>query len=97
MIGGQTLNYYNRDLRAFCRWMAKDGRAQSVALATLTKVKNAAVDADQRRAITVDEMRLLVASAANSSRSRCGLSGDERALLYPFTFETGMRPGQIRP
>ena len=94
-IGGQTLNYYIRDFRSFCRWMETDNRASRMAMESLKSVPNAEVDTDQRRAISVDEMRLLVQAAASGGELQ-GLSGDQRALLYRFAFETGIRPGQIR-
>src|SRR3954453_4113536 len=43
----------------------------------------------------VEEMHWLVAAAAASDETLNGLTGEERAILYRFAFETGVRPGQI--
>ena len=94
-ITGPTFNYYVRDLKSFCRWLAKQGKAPAVAMAALEPVKNADTDSESRRPLSVDEMRLLL-SAATTGPVIQGLYGNERALLYRFAFETGMRPGQIR-
>ena len=48
-----------------------------------------------RRELTIDEMRKLLAVTVKAD-DRQGLTGGERALLYRFAFETGLRPGQIR-
>jgi len=95
-ISGTTYNYYVRDLRSFCKWLANQGRAPGLAMQTLQKVGNAGADAERRRALSVDEMHHLVDAAAQSTVIRQGIAGDDRALLYRFAFETGMRPGQIR-
>jgi integrase len=94
-IGGKTLNYYIREIRSFCKWMADNNRAPHVALAKLKPVKNAAVDSEERRALSIDEMKWLLSTTA-AGEDRQGLTGDERALLYRFAFETGIRPKQIR-
>jgi integrase len=94
-ITGKSLNYYIRDMRSFCRWLCKSGRVPSVAMDAMAPVKNADVDSERRRALSVEEMRWLISkTSAGSERQR--LSGTERAFLYRFAFETGMRSGQIR-
>ena len=94
-ISGVTFNYYLRDLRSFCRWLARNGKAPAVALATLEPLKNAEADKVIRRPLSVDEMHWLIAAAVDGG-ARQQMTGDERAMLYRFSFETGMRPGQIR-
>jgi integrase len=96
-IGGATANYYMRELKSFCRWLAKAGHAPDVAMADLEPVTNPEVDGAARRALTSDEMPwLLRTTAAKESPVIQGLTGDERAFLYRFAFETGIRPGQMR-
>ncbi len=94
-ITGTSYNYYVRDFKSFCRWMVKSGRAPAVAMEQLARVKNADADATVRRALSVEEMRRLTETAAAGKPSH-GLTGEERAMLYRFCFETGMRPGQVR-
>jgi integrase len=93
-INGRTINYHVRDVRAFCRWLAKR-LGREVPLVDLRGVDNADADAERRRSLSVAEMLRLCAAAA-AGAVLYGLSGDERALLYRFAFETGIRPGQIR-
>jgi len=94
-ITGLTLNYFVREFKSFCRWMKKEKRAPVVAMEELEKVGNAETDATTRRALSVDEMILLIQSTAQE-RERAGLTGEERGLLYRFCFETGMRPKEAR-
>ena len=94
-ISGRTLNYYVRDFQSFCRWLAKKTRAAVVPMAELAGVDNVDVDSQARRPLSVEEMRRLLDAAASAGVEQ-GLTGDERALLYRFAFETGIRPMQIR-
>jgi integrase len=93
-IGGTSFNYYVRDMRGFCNWLSEQCRVPGLALQALGRVDNADVDADPRRALSVDELRWLIKAAPD--RKRAGLTRDERTLLYRFAFETGIRPGEIR-
>jgi len=94
-INGSTVNKYISDIRSLCRWMVNEGFAPKMALDKLQPVDNADVDVDRRRALSIKEMHRLVDAAAAGEKHH-GLTGDERAILYRFAFETGMRPGQIR-
>ena len=93
-INGTTLNYAARDVRSFCRWLA-DRLGREAPLQKLADVENEEADAQRRRELTPDEMRLLITAAA-AGPVRQGLTGEERAFLYRFSYETGMRPGQVR-
>ena len=93
-IRGKTLNYYVRDFKGFCRWLAKQLGCPPP-MTDLEGVDNAEVDSTARRSLSVEEMRLLLDTAA-AAGAREGLTGEERALHYRFAFETGMRPGQMR-
>lgn len=93
-INGSTYNYAVRDVKGFAKWLAKQ-LGRETPLSDLQPVENAKSDAKDRRELSPDEMRLLIATAAVGGL-RFGLTGDERSLLYQFAFETGMRPGQIR-
>jgi integrase len=94
-INGSTFNKYIGDIKDLCRWMVDEGFAPIMALEKLHSVDNTAVDVDRRRALSIDEMHRLVDTAAAGEKHH-ELTGDERAILYRFAFETGMRPGQIR-
>jgi integrase len=94
-ISGTTANKFIGDIKDLCNWIKEQGFADIVALASLKRIENADADSDRRRALGVEEMPWLVQAAA-SGAVRYGLAGDERAILYRFAFETGIRPGQIR-
>jgi len=94
-ITGTTLNYYIRDFRAFCSWLHETGRAPAVALEELKPIHNADMDAAQRRALSIEELRWLI-FAAEKGPTRYRMHGPERALVYRFCFETGIRPKQVR-
>jgi len=60
------------------------------------KTLNANVDCRrQRRAATAEEMRRLITVAAQGPK-RFGMTGPERALLYRFMAETGLRVNEVR-
>ncbi len=95
-ITGQSVNYYISALKGFARWMVADKRAAESPQAQLAGVGD--VDSDrkrERRALTEDELGRLL-RATETAPFRFGLSGADRARLYRFAFETGMRPKQIR-
>ena len=94
-ISGRTYGYYVREIKSFCRWMVAKGRAASMVLANLKAVNDADADTEERRAFTPDEMRLLLRTAATAGTWK-GYEASERALLYRFAYETGLRPGTIR-
>ena len=95
-IRGTTLNYYVRDFKGFCRWLAKQLGCPTP-MGDLEAVENAQTDSEVRRELSVDEMVMLLRTAvAADSPVVQGLTGEERALLYRFAFETGIRPRQIR-
>jgi integrase len=93
-INGSTVNKYIGDVQHFCRWLAEQGFAPRVALTNLELLENDESDSDRRRALSIAEMHRLVDAAAAGEKHH-GLTGDERAILYRFAFETGMRPGQM--
>ncbi len=91
-INGTTANKFIGDIQDFCRWLKDQGFVEYAA--QLESLDTTEIDEDHRRALSVDEMHRLVGAAASASRHH-GLTGDERAILYRFAVETGIRPGQI--
>lgn len=94
-INGATFNHYIGAVKGFCRWLAKEGKAPTIALASLEKVDNPDMDAKPRRELSVGELDWLV-GAAEKGRDRFKVNGAERALLYRVSFYTGLRPGTVR-
>lgn len=96
-IGGQTFNYHISAIKGFCRWMIGDNRASVHPFVGLQGVGDAESDAThERRALSLDEMRLLLSTTTTKSVNRYGIIAADRARLYRFAYESGMRPNQIR-
>ena len=103
-IGGQTVNYHIQAVRSFASWM----RPSAPPLAGLHRVRGADVDRQETRTLAPEEMRCLIAAAdpvaidrksgkqVHAGTTWRGFAPADRALLYRFAYETGMRPGQIR-
>jgi integrase len=94
-IGGKTARYYVQAIGQFCRWMVRDRRARSNPLTELEGVLHADVDSEERRALTLEEMRWLL-KGAKARGAASGLTAAERILLYRVAYETGFRAGQLR-
>lgn len=95
-FGSRTRNYYVQAVKQFCKWMVENRRAPESPLRFLKREKG--VKADQRharRAFTEDELRTLLAFA-EQDLSRFDVSGPDRAMLYRFAAETGMRSNEVR-
>ncbi len=92
-LSSQTRHYYAQAVRQFCRWMVRNGRAEASPVEHLPSVK--VVPTFERRAATPDEFRKLLESTRGAGPSY-GLTGAERAMLYRFAAETGLRANEIR-
>ena len=87
----QTTNYYLSHLKSFCRWLVKDRRTGENPVAHL-EAGNAEVDRrHDRRELTADELRALLAAARASTRTFRGLTGWDRFHLYATACGTGFR------
>lgn len=104
-ISKQTFNFYLGNLKQFCRWMRKNRRASDNPIEHLDRLNTADDRRHDRRALTEDELRRLVAAAeagptlSGRYKKRGGgwnMTGPERALLYRLAVETGLRAGEIR-
>ncbi len=82
-------------MKGFCRWMLDTGQATENPVRSLRKLNEKADARRQRRAATPDELRRLLA-ATITEPERFGMSGAERALLYRFCSETGLRANEVR-
>src|SRR5262249_4609040 len=78
----QTLNYYLRSVKQFCRWATRDRRSPDNPLIHLQSW-NARLDRrHDRRALTMEEINFLLATTRTSSWVYRGLTGPDRAVLY---------------
>jgi integrase len=81
-----------QSFKGFAKWAEKTGRIPFSPLNALQKIT--ITDATERRAISLEEMRLLLAWVETSDPWR-KISGAERALIYRFAVETGLRRSEI--
>lgn len=81
--------------KSFCLWVVSTGLASESPLRTLRTVNQAADRCHERRAATADELRKLIAATAQGPE-RYGMTGQERALLYQFMAQTGLRVNEVR-
>jgi integrase len=94
-ISIQTSNFYLQAIRQFARWMVRDRRATENPLDHL-QGGNVKLDRrHDRRALTWDEVQVLI-KTAEMGPVRFGMTGTDRAMLYRFTVETGLRAGELR-
>jgi integrase len=91
----QTSNFYLAAAKQFGKWMIREGRAS---LSPLEHLRGLNVETDrrhERRALSADELRRIVAAAHNGPEVY-GMPGPERALLYRLAVETGLRSNELR-
>ena len=94
-ISIQTSNGYLQAFKAFCRWMHRENRTPENPVSHLQGL-NAQIDRrHDRRALTVEECKLLLRVTATESK-RFGMTGLERALLYRTALESGLRANELR-
>ena len=98
-ISAQTFNFYLQAVKQFCRWMVKDRRASESPLDHL-KGLNVKIDRrHDRRAHTVEQLRILLDTTRNGPDRRgrtWQMTGPERAMLYQLAMETGFRSTELR-
>ena len=93
-ISQRTFNFYVKVGKCFDKWMVQHKRASEYQLAVLPCEK-ITEQKRKRRALEPDEIRrLLEATMASGESFR--VSGAERALLYRFAIETGLRANELR-
>lgn len=90
----ETVNHHVRAIKAFSRWMQRDGRTQEHILAFL-KTTNSEPDRRRvRRALTEDEAERLLAAVENGP-IRGRMTGPERAWMYRVALATGLRCAEL--
>jgi integrase len=94
-MSARTSNHYLRAVKSFCAWMVRDGRAAESPVQFLTSLNVASDRRRERRALTLDETRSLLA-ASRTGPVRNHMTGPERALVYRLALETGLRLSELR-
>ena len=90
-----TTNGYLQATKSFIGWLVKDGRSGENRLAYLRALRTDTDVRVQRRALTDDEARRLLA-AAEAGPVVLGVSGTLRALTYRLVLTTGLRANEVR-
>ncbi len=93
-MAASTSNGFVRSVKGFLNWMVAERRLAENPLSHL-KTTNPKLDPHhQRRALTLEEIRKLLA-AAEAGDKHHGLTGGERALVYRLAIEAGLRYSEI--
>jgi integrase len=91
----QTVRHYTTQIKAFSRWLWKDGRAREHTLAHLSSPNPQTDRRRIRRALDAEELRRLI-EAAERGPTVGKLTGPDRAMLYRLAMETGFRRNELR-
>jgi len=91
----ETTNQYLTHVKSFTRWLVKDHRAAADPLTHLESGNNQLDRRHDRRELTEDELRRVLAAARASERTFRGLSGGDRFHLYATACGTGFRASAL--
>ena len=94
-VSVETTNQYLTHVKSFTRWLVKDHRAAADPLTHLETGNNRLDRRHDRRELTEDELRRLLAAAAQSERTFRGLTGPDRFHLYATACGTGFRASAL--
>ncbi len=93
-LSQETINHHVRAVKAFSRWLWKDGRAREHHLAHLATSNPEADRRRRRRALTHEEAARLVRTAENGPVVM-EMTGPDRAMLYALALGTGFRADEL--
>jgi integrase len=91
----RSSNSYLKSAKAFCKWLVD---CNYVSRSPLKHLKTLDTELDrrrERRALTTEELRLLLKTTINS-KERFGMTGAERCLVYYTATQLGLRANEIR-
>lgn len=94
-LSTETINHHIRAVKAFSRWLWRDGRAGDHHLAHISTSSPAGDRRHNRRALTPTEA-ISVIQFAESGPEVGGLIGPDRAILYDLALGTGLRAKELR-
>lgn len=95
--GHRTYNHYLQSIESFGNWLVHPSRrlCEHNPFAGIPR-RNAATDVrHKRRALTAQEIALLIDTARNSNKTVQCYSGETRARIYLLAYMTGLRKGEI--
>ena len=90
----QTSNHYLKSAKTFTRWLVRNRRAPTDALAHLSKLNVNSDRRHDRRALCEEEFRRLLDAARNGKRIE-SIPGADRVMMYTLASWTGFRKGEI--
>lgn len=90
-----TLNHYLRSVKAFCRWLWRDGRIKADPVAGMRSYNAKTDRRRQRRAMMVGELKVLY-KAADEGPTLWTMTGEDRGMMYRLMLGTGFRVKEIR-
>lgn len=93
-LSQETINHHVRAVKAFSRWLHRDGRAREHALAHLATSNPEADRRRKRRALTSEEAARLVQAAERGPVVK-GMTGPDRAVVYRLALGTGFRASEL--
>jgi site-specific recombinase XerC len=94
-LGARTYNHYLQAIEEFGKWLVASKRLLSNPVAGIARL-NAETDVrHKRRALTPEEVMLLVESARSSGQEVQGYDGEQRARVYLMSFMTGLRRKEL--
>jgi integrase len=94
-LGPGTINHHVRAVKAFSRWLKKDGRARKHLLEHLGTSNPESDRRRVRRALTPEEVARLI-RAAECGPAVKGMTGPDRAIAYRVALGTGSRADELR-
>jgi len=94
-LSAQTLNAYLAAIKQFCSWFASEGYATMSPVEALNRFDAESDRRRHRRALADEEWTRLL-RVTRSGPKRFGMTGPQRADLYQFALETGLRANELR-
>src|SRR5690606_80217 len=92
----RTVNAHRMAVRGFTRWLTIEPRIKGDPLLNVPKLNEATDRKRVRRALSDEEIALLIDSAEASGVERYGLDGQARAMLYRTALGTGFRLNELQ-
>ena len=93
-LGAETINHHVRAVKAFGRWLWRDGRCRDHPLPHLATAGAEGDRRRRRRALDAGEAARLV-RAAEAGPVVKGLAGPDRARCYELAMATGLRASEL--
>jgi integrase len=91
----KTSNLYLAAVKQFCGWLVQDRRMADNPLAHLSGGNVKLDRRHDRRPLTADELRRMLAAAEASKRNFRGLTGRDRYFVFLIAASSGFRAGEL--